>query len=174
MSEMTWGYLMATYLFLGGLAGGSYIVSALSDLFKGDDYEVLSKSGALVSLVAVILSVVVLLLEIKRFVVQPLVFLNAYRMFPNSMVSVGTWVLTGLLLVSAVTCALMYLGGNWLVKKLVIVVGLILGLTTTAYTGQRSPFLGFTISTLDICRFRNIDRVGDISSDGTRSSSLCA
>ena len=45
MSEMTWGYLMATYLFLGGLAGGSYVVSALADLFKGDDYEVLSKSG---------------------------------------------------------------------------------------------------------------------------------
>lgn len=155
MSEMTWGYLMATYLFLGGLAGGSYIVSALADLFKGDDYEVLSKSGALVSLVAVILSVVVLLLEIKRFVVQPLVFLNAYRMFPNSMVSIGTWVLTGLLLVSAATCALMYLGGNWLARKLVIVVGLILGLTTTAYTGLvlsysrgvpfwGSPFLPWT------------------------------
>jgi formate-dependent nitrite reductase membrane component NrfD len=135
MSEMTWGYLMATYLFLGGLAGGSMIISALADLFKGDDYEVLSKSGALVSLVAVIMSVVVLLLEIKRFVVQPLVFLNAYRMFPASMITVGTWILTGLMIISAMSCVLWYMGGNWLVRKLVSFVGFILGLATTAYTG---------------------------------------
>lgn len=135
MSEMTWGYLMATYLFLGGLAGGSMIISALADLFKGDDYEVLSKSGAIVSLVAVIMSVVVLLLEIKRFVVQPLVFLNAYRMFPASMVTVGTWILTGLLIISAISCVLWYFGGNWLARKLVSLVGFILGLATTSYTG---------------------------------------
>jgi len=126
---------MATYLFLGGLAGGAYIISALVDLFKGEDYEVLSKSGALVSLVSVIASVVVLLLEIKRFKVAPLSFLNAYRMFPGSMISVGTWILTGLLVISAVTVILAFFGGNWLIRKMVDVVGLILGLGTTAYTG---------------------------------------
>jgi formate-dependent nitrite reductase membrane component NrfD len=135
MSEMTWGYLMAIYLFMGGLAGGSMIISALADLFKGDDYEVLSKSGALVCLFSVIVSVVVLLLEIKRFVVQPMVFLNAYRQLPQSMISVGTWILTGLLIISAASCVLWYFGGNWLARKLVSVVGFILGLATTAYTG---------------------------------------
>ncbi len=126
---------MATYLFLGGLAGGAYIISALVDLFKGDDYEVLSKSGALVSLVSVIASVVVLLLEIKRFEVAPLSFLNAFRQFPGSMISVGTWILTSLLAVSLVTVILAFFGGNWLIRKIVDVVGLILGLGTTAYTG---------------------------------------
>ena len=126
---------MATYLFLGGIAGGAYIISALVDLFKGEDYEVLSKSGALVSLVSVIASVVVLLLEIKRFKVAPLSFLNAYRHFPGSMISVGTWILTGLLVISAVTVILAFFGGNWLIRKMVDVVGLILGLCTTAYTG---------------------------------------
>ena len=135
MAELVWGPLMAIYLFLGGLAGGAYIISALVDLFKGEDYEVLSKSGALVSLVSVIASVVVLLLEIKRFKVAPLSFLNAYRMFPGSMISVGTWILTGLLVISAVTVILAFFGGNWLIRKMVDVVGLILGLGTTAYTG---------------------------------------
>jgi len=116
MSELVWGPLMAIYLFLGGLAGGAYIISALVDLFKGEDYEVLSKSGALVSLVSVIASVVVLL-------------------FPGSMISVGTWILTGLLVISAVTVILAFFGGNWLIRKMVDVVGLILGLGTTAYTG---------------------------------------
>ena len=135
MSELVWGPLMATYLFLGGLAGGAYIISALVDLFKGEDYEVLSKSGALVSTVAVIASVVVLLLEIKRFEVAPLSFLNAFRQFPGSMISVGTWILTSLLVVSIVTVILAFFGGNWLIRKIVDVVGLILGLGTTAYTG---------------------------------------
>jgi formate-dependent nitrite reductase membrane component NrfD len=135
MSEFVWGPLMATYLFLGGLAGGAYLISALVDLFKGEDYEVLSKSGALVSTVAVIASVVVLLLEIKRFEVAPLSFLNAFRQFPGSMISVGTWLLTSLLVVSVVTVILAFFGGNWLVRKIVDVVGIILSLGTAAYTG---------------------------------------
>lgn len=135
MSELTWGYIMAGYLFLGGLAGGAYVVSALADLFKGDDYEVLSKSGCLVTLFSVVIGIVLLLLDLKRFEVAPLVILNAYRRFPASMVTVGTWILTGLALVSLVTCVLWYLGGNWLVRKIVDVVGIILGLATAAYTG---------------------------------------
>ena len=135
MSELTWGYIMAGYLFLGGLAGGAFVISALADLFKGDDYEVLSKSGCLVTLFAVVIGIVLLLLDLKRFEVAPLVILNAYRRFPASMVTVGTWILTGLALVSIVTCVLWYLGGNWLVRKIVDVVGIIIGLSTAAYTG---------------------------------------
>lgn len=155
MSELTWGYMMAGYLFLGGLAGGAYVVSALADLFKGDDYEVLSKSGCLVTLFSVVIGIVLLFLDLKRFEVAPLGILNAYRRFPASMVSVGTWVLTGLAIVSLVTCVLWYLGGNWLVRKIVGVVGIVLGLSTAAYTGillsyargvpfWSSPFLPWT------------------------------
>ena len=135
MSELTWDILMVIYLFLGGLAGGSYIISALVDLFKGEKYKVLSKSASLTTVVAIIASIVVLLLEIKRFKVQPLVFLFAYVRFPNSMVSVGTWILTSLLVVSIVSVLLGYLDGNVLLRKVVAVVGLILGFSTTAYTG---------------------------------------
>jgi polysulfide reductase chain C len=150
---------MATYLFLGGIAGGAYLISALVDLFKGDDYEVLSKSGALVSTVAVIASVVVLLLEIRRFRVAPLSFLYAFSEFPGSMISVGTWILTSLLVVSVVTVILAFFGGNWLIRKIVDVVGIVLSLGTAAYTGLvlsycrgipfwSSPFLPalFTVS----------------------------
>ena len=34
MSEFVWGNVMVVYLFLGGLAGGSYTVGALADLFN--------------------------------------------------------------------------------------------------------------------------------------------
>ena len=89
MSELTWGTILAAYLFLGGLAGGAYIVGALADLFKKDKYKVLSKSGVLASLFCIIFGLVLLVLDLKRFEVAPLVILNAYRRLPASIMTVG-------------------------------------------------------------------------------------
>jgi Ni/Fe-hydrogenase subunit HybB-like protein len=73
MSELAWGPILAGYLFLGGMAGGAFIVAALADLFKGEDYEVISKSGTYVSLISIIVGLVLLILDLKRFEVAPLV-----------------------------------------------------------------------------------------------------
>ena len=135
MSELTWGIILAAYLFLGGLAGGAYIVGALADLFKKDKYKVLSKSGVLASLFCIIFGLVLLVLDLKRFEVAPLVILNAYRRIPASIMTVGTWIITMFTLVSLVTVVLLYLDGWSLVRKIVEIFGVILGLATAAYTG---------------------------------------
>lgn len=135
MSELTWGPILAGYLFLGGLAGGAYIIGALADLFRKDEYEVISKSGTYVSLFSIIVGLVLLVLDLKRFEVAPLVILNAYRRFPGSIMTVGTWIITGFTLVSMATVLLWYLDGCGLVRKIIEVVGVILGLSTAAYTG---------------------------------------
>ena len=135
MSELTWGPIMVGYLFLGGLAGGAYMVGALTDLFKKEKYAVLSKSGILASFVSIVLGLVLLVFDLKRFEVAPLVILNAYRRFPGSIMAVGTWIITGFTLVSLVTVVLWYLDGHGLVRKIVEVIGVILGLATAAYTG---------------------------------------
>ena len=135
MSEMTWGIILAAYLFLGGLAGGSYIVGALIDLFKKEEYKALSKSGSLVSLFSIIIGLVMLVLDLKRFKVAPLGILNAYRRFPGSIMTVGTWIITVFTMVSLVTVVLWFLDRWSLVRKIVEVVGVILGLATAAYTG---------------------------------------
>lgn len=135
MSELTWGIILAAYLFLGGLAGGAYIVGALADLFKKDKYKVLSKSGVLASLFCIIIGLVLLVLDLKRFKVAPLVILNAYRRLPASIMTVGTWIITMFTLVSLVTVVLLYLDGWSLVRKIVEIFGVILGLATAAYTG---------------------------------------
>ena len=135
MSELTWGPILAGYLFLGGLAGGAYMVGALTDLFKKEKYAVLSKSGILASFVSIVLGLVLLVFDLKRFEVAPLVILNAYRRFPGSIMAVGTWIITGFTLVSLVTVVLWYLDGHGLVRKIVEVIGVILGLATAAYTG---------------------------------------
>jgi formate-dependent nitrite reductase membrane component NrfD len=126
---------MAGYLFLGGLAGGAYMVGALTDLFKKEKYAVLSKSGILASFVSIVLGLVLLVFDLKRFKEVPLVILNAYRRFPGSIMTVGTWIITGFTLVSLVTVVLWYLDGHGLVRKIVEVIGVILGLATAAYTG---------------------------------------
>lgn len=155
MSELTWGPILAGYLFLGGLAGGAYVVSALADIFKGEDYEALSKSGAYVSLFSILIGLVLLVLDLKRFEVAPLVILNAYRRFPGSILTVGTWAITGFTAISLVTSILWLFEGNDFARKLIEIVGIILGLTTAAYTGLllafsrgtsfwSSPFLPWT------------------------------
>lgn len=155
MSELVWGPIMAGYLFFGGLAGGAYVVSALADLFKGEDYEALSKSGTYVSFCSILIGLVLLVLDLKRFQVAPLGILNAYRRFPDSILTVGTWTVTGFTAISLVTSILWLFKGNALARKLIEIVGIILGLTTTAYTGLllafargasfwSSPFLPWT------------------------------
>ncbi len=116
MSELTWGIILAAYLFLGGLAGGAYIVGALADLFKKEKYKVLSKSAVLASLLCIIFGPVLLVLDLKRFEVAPLVILNAYRRLPASIMNVGTWIITMFTLVSLVMVVLLYLDGWSLVR----------------------------------------------------------
>ncbi len=140
MSELTWGPMLVGYLFLGGLAGGAYIIGALADLFKKDEYEVVSKSGIYVSLFTILIGLVLLVLDLKRFEVAPLVILNVYRRFPESILTVGTWIITGFILVSLMTTILWYFKGNSIVRKLFEIVGFVLGLSTAAYTGLLLAF----------------------------------
>jgi polysulfide reductase chain C len=78
MENLTWGILLAAYLFVGGMAGGAFIIGALADIFGKGKYKVLSKSGVYVSLISIIIGLVLLILDLGRFEVDPLSPLNAY------------------------------------------------------------------------------------------------
>jgi len=146
MSELIWGPLLAGYLFLGGLSGGAYVVGALADLLNKEKYSVLSKSAILASFVSIIMGLVLLVLDLERFKEAPLIILNAFVKFPDSIMSVGTWIITVFTLISLVTVLLWYFNGNVLVRKIVEVIGMVLGLATASYTGillsfaKRVPF----------------------------------
>ena len=137
MEQLTWGILMVAYLFIGGMAGGAYIIGALADIFaKGrDKCKVLSKSGIYVSLVSIILGLVFVVLDLGRFEVDPVGSLNVYLHFPTSIMSVGTWIITAFTVVSLVTAILWFFRGNELVRKIVEVVGIVLGGSTATYSG---------------------------------------
>jgi formate-dependent nitrite reductase membrane component NrfD len=137
MSEISWGIMLVGYLFLGGAAGGAYAVGGLADLFKGEDkkYRILSKSGVLVSLFAMIIGLVLLVVDLKRFAVDPLVILNAYLRFPGSILTVGTWIITAFIAVSLLTVILGFFKGDATLRKGTEIVGIVLGISTAAYTG---------------------------------------
>jgi formate-dependent nitrite reductase membrane component NrfD len=135
MSELIWGPLLVGYLFLGGLSGGAYVVGALADLLNKEKYSVLSKSAILASFVSIIMGLVLLVLDLERFKEAPLIILNAFVKFPDSIMSVGTWIITVFTLISLVTVLLWYFNGNVLVRKIVEVIGMVLGLATASYTG---------------------------------------
>lgn len=137
MSELNWGIILAGYLFLGGIAGGAYAVGGLADLFKGKEekYRIVSKSGALVSLISIIMGLVLLVLDLKRFKVAPLVILNAYLRFPASIMTVGTWIITAFTVISLLTVILGFFKGADTIRKAAEIVGIVLGISTAAYTG---------------------------------------
>jgi LPXTG-motif cell wall-anchored protein len=137
MSEIAWGIMLVGYLFLGGAAGGAYAVGGLADLFKREDkkYRVLSKTGVLVSLFAMIIGLVLLVVDLKRFAVDPLVILNAYVRFPGSILTVGTWIITAFIAVSLLTVILGFFKGDATLRKGTEIVGIVLGISTAAYTG---------------------------------------
>src|SRR5207344_2153347 len=92
-----WGWLIALYFFFGGLAGGSYFLASLIDLFGRSEDRPLSHLGYYIAFPCVVLSALLLILDLQR----PLRFWhmliesNTYQpMFkPWSPMSIGSWAL---------------------------------------------------------------------------------
>jgi protein NrfD len=92
-----WGWLIALYFFLGGLAGGCYFLAALIDLFGRPEDRPLARLGYYVSFPCVVLSGILLTADLGR----PLRFWhmliesNTYQpMFKYwSPMSIGAWAL---------------------------------------------------------------------------------
>lgn len=163
MSEPVWGILIAADLFFGGIAGGAYLTGAWSDLFVKERYRVLAKSGAYTSLIAILAGLVFLILDLKRLTVAPFSIINANIHFPVSMISIGTWIVTAFAIVSFLTTILWLLDGNRILIKLLEIIGMVLGFSTTAYTytpllRKRKAFLEFSIPTLTLHHRRDPNR----------------
>jgi polysulfide reductase chain C len=140
MSEISWGILLAAYLFVGGMAGGAFVVSALADLFGKDKYNELSKAGTYSSFILILVGLVILVMDLGRFGVDPLGVLNAFINFSNSIMSVGTWIISGLAVISTVTAIIWIFQGSIILRKGLGIIGLILGTSTMAYTGLLLAF----------------------------------
>jgi len=136
IKERTWGWPIASYLFLGGLGGGMLVVSSAADLFldMGNAFSL----GTLVAAVIIGLGSGLLIFDLGR----PLYF---WRVFSRekAILTIGAWMLN-----LAIICGLVY-GSTLLVfspwhgmaglQTVFAWICLILGVCVAIYTGV---FLG--------------------------------
>ncbi len=84
-----WGWEIIVYFFLGGIAGGSYLVATLADFFGID--KNLVRAGRYLSFVCIIASPILLIMDLGR----PERFHHMLRVLKfRSAMSLGTWGLT--------------------------------------------------------------------------------
>ena len=86
-----WQWLIITYFFLGGIAGGSYVLASLAELSAARRGGASRRAGRFVSLAALLPCPLLLILDLGR----PERFLNMLRVLKlRSPMSIGTWGLT--------------------------------------------------------------------------------
>jgi formate-dependent nitrite reductase membrane component NrfD len=86
------GHLIAPYFFLGGLAGGAYLMSRVAEWAGGDEYRDVTRAGSTIALLATLPCAPLLIADLG----DPTRFHHMLRVFkPQSPMSLGAWTLTG-------------------------------------------------------------------------------
>lgn len=157
MAEHHWGWLVAIYLFLGGMGAGSFIIAALVEL-SGKRYEIkycpTTMVGAGVSGPLILIGTVLLILDLGAGIREPWRILNMFTN-PTSVMTWGIWILSlfipiaflyGIIEIMHVHPEILAWGRKRLrflpetlpyrgIKRVLCSVGIVLALGTALYTG---------------------------------------
>ena len=157
MAEHHWGWLIAIYLFLGGMGAGSFLVAAFVELtgqrYK-HEYCPTTLIGAGVSGPLIMIGTVLLIFDLGAGLREPWRILYMFTHF-SSVMTWGIWILTlflpicffyGLLELMHVYPGILVWFRKWLrflpedlpyrrIKQVVCSVGSVLAVATAAYTG---------------------------------------
>lgn len=135
VSELSWGFPIALYLFVGGLSAATYYVGVLADISGKKSYRDVARLGSYVVLLPVSLGLITLLVDLG----QPLRFwhllfqngpINHGVIFlPVSAMSFGTWALVIFSLLCGVAYPLLWLAEEKSAKSLPII---------SAFSGKES------------------------------------
>ncbi len=134
--QTSWSWMVAIYLFLGGLGGGAYVVGAIGSLC-GPAYLQITKWGLIISWPSLAIGSLFLLAHLG----SPGRFLLAAANVGTSWISRGTFFVTFFMLISFIHFA-GYVWPSDYVKNLALnqqmflsVVGILLGIGVMVYTG---------------------------------------
>jgi protein NrfD len=92
-----WGWLITLYFFFGGLAGGSYFLASLIDLFGRPEDRPLSRLGYYISFPCIVISGLLLSVDLQRperfwhMLIESNTFQPMFK--PWSPMSIGSWAL---------------------------------------------------------------------------------
>ncbi len=103
MKQIEWGYLIVSYLFLGGLSAGLYFVSALASLLQRDRedsaYQRIARIGGLLAPWPVMVGCFLLIFDLGRWYRFWKLFVHIEWTSPMSL---GSWLLVGFSFVAVV------------------------------------------------------------------------
>jgi protein NrfD len=146
-----WRWLIIGYFFIGGIAGGSYVIAALLDLFGTPRDRPIVRLGYYVALVGIIISGVLLSIDLGRPERFWHMLFQSQRGWPMlkwwSPMSLGSWGISAFGLFALLsTLAALEEGGTlpWVrlrklragfLGKLITVLGIVFGFFVAGYTG---------------------------------------
>jgi polysulfide reductase chain C len=157
MSEHYWGWLVAIYLFLGGMGAGAFIIAAVIEL-TGERYKYeycpTTLVGAGVSGPLILIGTVLLIFDLGAGLREPWRILNMFTNW-SSVMTWGIWILSffipiafvyGILEVMQLYPRILAWFRKWLrflpetlpyrgIKRIVCSIGIFLALGTALYTG---------------------------------------
>ena len=130
-----WAWLIAVYLFLGGIGAGAYTIAAVNG-FLGNEMELSTRVGLWIGFPALLIGCLCLLADLG----SPTRAILAGVKVRTSWIARGTWVISAFMLLSLIHLAL-FLAGYRLsgegsgVLTIVAVLGILTAVGTMAYTG---------------------------------------
>ena len=145
IKKATWSWEIMLYFFLGGLAGGSFLVSTLADLRGSVKDAALIRAGRFIALICMIISPILLIKDLGR----PARFHHMFRILKlRSAMSLGTWAITVFGICCGLTTAHQLAKDGLLNRfpplarfmkafpvKVIEVIGSVFGLVVASYTG---------------------------------------
>ena len=153
--QTTWGWIVAFYLFLGGLGAGSFVTAGIVSLVTGERYKDTVRFGAWASAIAIAVGTLFLLLDVGK----PFRALVLFRSFVNmsSWMAIGAWLLIAAIMVNGLFAlfrtewTLGWIGRLWkpfqekarTFRTILAVVGIPLNLGVAIYTGVLLGVLPF-------------------------------
>jgi formate-dependent nitrite reductase membrane component NrfD len=144
-----WGWIIALYLFLGGVGGGAYVTAAVAEIL-GKKYEGIAKAGAYLSPAVLIFGSVLLLFDLGdpiRGILVPITFVN-----PTSWMAIGAWLLLILIILGVIYAAAWQKGASRSIRLILAIIGAPIGIAVGAYTG-------FLISVVEFVPFWYTDLI---------------
>ncbi len=129
--QKEWGWLIAAYLFLGGIAGGAYVIAAINS-FLGKSLEFSTSVGLWIAFPALLIGTVLLIADLGS---PTRAFLAGMRP-GSSWIARGTWIISVFLILSFLHLVLhQFTDAEGGAVNVIAVLGIAFAIGTMSYTG---------------------------------------
>ncbi len=139
LPEVTWGILIALYLYLGGMAGGMWMFAFAADYVdkKSEKYYPAAKTAAYLAPLILIVGIAALVLDLSRPSVPPKGLLHILNVFnnPTSIMTIGSVIISAAAIIGLITAVMYFANASRIWRLVFSFISAILGFGTAAYTG---------------------------------------